>query len=102
MSPRAEDILKGFQVNWMNWMNREDLVAGQRRPLNSGRGTRGQSSKEDPEVQSCLQRDQLFVGRTHGKVPIGEKMFKYVFTTLVYFSLHFFFIIWSFIDAPRG
>jgi hypothetical protein len=48
--------------------HRQDLVAGQRRSLSSGRRTRSSSAKEDPQVQSRFQGDQFLVGRAHGKV----------------------------------
>lgn len=50
----------------------QDLVAGQRRSLTSGRRTRGPSAKEDPQVQSGVEGDKLLVGGAHGKVPTGE------------------------------
>ena len=51
----------------------EDFVAGQPRLVLGRRRTRGPSAQEDPQVQSCLQRNQLLQHRAHRPVQAGAE-----------------------------
>ena len=98
MPAKAEDILSGFRVNWMNLRDADTgkilwqvkakhnfffdsmkiipsqslivFITGQWGPQYTRGGARGPGAQENTQVPCCVQRNQLLIHRANGKIPI--------------------------------